>query len=108
MIELLGGLANYPFTHKTYLHWFHTVRGDESRLPAGSSLLHVFLRPPSRECITIDALAIGGHAVNLLWVDMITDAELEYKLANGAEALIEKMDAAGLSCVLDVHRSSVV
>jgi hypothetical protein len=102
-------LAEFPFIDDTWIGNGHTVYRFEPLFP--DSLLQHFLFLPPRPLPHREMpgrVRVENHPVQLLWVVPITDAEREFKLAHGADALAALLDRHRLPLVLDPVRPSVV
>ena len=108
MFNVMKGLAEMPFDDDTFLHWFHTVPNGMPMTAEPSLLTNFFFVPPYFEGAEFDTLKVGGDDVDILWMIPITDAELEYKLEHGSEALEELFDEHELSPVIDEQRESLL
>ena len=109
MISVLKGLAEMPFVDQTYLHWFHTVPNGKPMTVQPSLLTSFLLLPPYYEERPFsDGFVIDGHEVQPLMLIPITEAEREFAIEHGVEALEERFDAAEFAPVVDEERQSVV
>jgi hypothetical protein len=84
-VEFLYALAHF---HRTgaRLDLGHTVNFG-GPLWDGSSLDHGFLSFPYTEAAGFDSFDCGGAETTVAWLIPITEAERDYKRANGVEAL---------------------
>jgi Suppressor of fused protein (SUFU) len=64
--------------------------------------------PPYFEDEEFGRLTIDGDGVDFLWMVPITEAERQFAVAKGSQALEDRMREAGLSHVLDEGRQSIV
>ncbi|MHC4884757.1 MAG: suppressor of fused domain protein [Planctomycetota bacterium] len=108
MFSVLKGLAEMPFDDKTFLHWWHTVPNGMPMTAEKSLLTNYLFLLPYFEQETFDTLEINEDRVDLLWMVPITDAELEYKVANGAEALEKVFEEKGMDLPVIEQRESYV
>jgi hypothetical protein len=108
MFNVLKALAHLPFENATFLHWRHTIDLPWLGTADPPVLSTMLLLPPFMEDEDIDRLIIDGEPVNLLWVVPITDAELAYKTSHGADALLDRFEAAGVDPVAVAQRRSAV
>ena len=101
-IRLLKALARLPIASDTWLGWGHTMNHQED-FAESTKLCAAILTGPQgtedgREVCTLP----GGEEVNFYQVIPLYRDELEYKLAHGAEALLDKMK--GISFVVHPDR----
>ena len=108
LLQTCAALAGEP---DTWLGHGHTIPNGQPPAPLfpGSSLSAVLLLRTILEpdAFLGDHLVLEGDPVNLLWLVPITTAELELKLVQGLEALLQRFDDGGLSHVLDEGRGSL-
>jgi hypothetical protein len=109
MVSVLKSLAEMPLEDKTYLHWMHTVPNGQP-MTAKPSLLTSFLFLPAyfEDKAFSYELFVGGNQVQPLMLVPITEAEREFAVENGSEALAERFEEVGLDPVVDEQRKSVV
>lgn len=111
-VGLLRGLAHMPHAAGMWFATMDTLQFSEDPEPLfpASELTGLFLLPTPvlDDRRLVDELVIDGDPVSLLWVVPITPAESDYKLAHGAEALLEVFDRNALPVVFDEHRQSLV
>ncbi|MCG6155072.1 suppressor of fused domain protein [Rubinisphaera margarita] len=108
MFDVLKGLAEMPFDHDTFLHWWHTVPNGKPMTAEPSELTSYFFVPPYFEAVEFGDLKIEDDLVDVLLLIPITDSERAYARQHGSQAfekLIEKVD---LSPVVDESRTSIV
>jgi hypothetical protein len=108
MFNVLKALAHLPFENATFLHWRHTIDLPWLGTADPPVLSTMLLLPPFMEDEQVDSLIIDGESVNLLWVVPITDAELAYMTSHGADALLDRFEAAGVDPVAVAQRRSAV
>lgn len=108
MFHVLKSLAELPFESGSFLHWHHTVPSRVSMTGRESLLTSFFFLPPYFESDEFDSLKIDGDRVNILWLVPITDAEREFAVANGPEALEGLMVENELDPVVFEPRESLV
>ena len=109
-VRLLRNLAVYPRRYATFLDVTHTVpNGDEPEPYALNTKMMCALIGPSPFTETEMAAmpAIDGRAVQFASIIPIYRDEMEFKLAHGAAALLERLHAAGVTDLVDVRRPSV-
>ncbi len=104
-VRLLKMLARMPYLEKSWLGLYHDV--DFGRpLTAGTELCAVILDVFDDD---IEPLKLeSGDEVIFFNVIPIYRSEMEYKLAEGAQALAEKMSDGLLHGPVDIHRGAVV
>jgi hypothetical protein len=108
MFDVLMGLAEIPFREQTHLHWWHTVPNGMPMTPQPSLLTNFFLIPPFCESVDFDSLRIDDQRVQFLVVLPITDEELEFKLKQGATALLKIFEDKDFDCIVKEERQSYV
>lgn len=89
MYSVMKGLAEMPFESKTFVHWFHTVTTGKPTSSEASVLTNFLFVPPVFEAKALEGLSIAEERVDVLQLLPITDAGLQYKLTNGAAALLK-------------------
>ena len=108
MFNVLKGLAEMPFDNDTYLHWWHTIPNGMAMTAKPSLLTSFFFMPPYFEDEQFGTLQLDGDGVDFLWMVPITEAEREFAVTHGSQALEDRMRDAGLSHILDESRKSIV
>lgn len=108
MFNVLKALAEMPFDDDTYLHWWHTIPNGMPMTAKPSLLTSYFFMPPYFEDEQFGGLQLDGDAVDFLWMVPITEAEREFAVAHGSQALENRMRDANLAHVLDESRKSIV
>jgi hypothetical protein len=108
MFAVLKGLAEMPFDDDTYLHWYHTVPNGKPMTARVSQLTSFFFLPPYFEEDGFDSLIVEGDRVHILMLLPITEAEREYAMQHGSQALEEVMSSSDFDPVVDEERSSLV
>lgn len=108
-LRLLKFLARFPHEYDTWLWLGHTVPHGDPPEPfapdtelCGAIVLPPVLGPDGFERAEAAGRDINVHAVIPLHAD-----EMELKLRKGSDALVERLDQAGLSELLDPGRVSV-
>jgi hypothetical protein len=108
----LRWLAEAVHEWETYFAPTHTVpNGGDPPAPLlpGSLMTTAFFLEAIHEPEEVrHGLRLGDEPVNLLWMALITNAECDYKLQNGAEALIELLEEHSLPQCVDMSRQSYV
>jgi hypothetical protein len=108
--QLLQDLAELPHRFGTSLGTGHTVPHGDPPAPYApdTELCGVLLFPPVLQPDGFDTLTVGGREIDFLAVFPLYAAEMDFKLAQGLEPLIDRLDAAEVSEALVVDRPSVV
>jgi Suppressor of fused protein (SUFU) len=113
-LRWLQTLAGLPSTHQTWLGASHTIpNGDASVAPlkaiAADTLLSCWLLlPPACLPDEADTVQTANGPVVLLSMVAIYQAEMEFQLANGADALLAKLNAAEIDDTILLDRKSAV
>ncbi len=108
MHSVLKGLAEMPFEDDTYVHWHHTVPNGMPMTAGPSLLTSFFFLPPYFEAEDFDTLKIEGDPVQILMLLPITEAEREYAVAHGSQALEDLMSESEFDPVVDESRRSLI
>lgn len=108
MFNVLKGLAEMPFEDNTYLHWWHTVPNGMPMTSTPSLLTSYFFLPPYFEPKGFTDLVLDGDRVDFLWMIPITEAERQYAMQHGSQALEKKFEEVNLSPFVDESRKSLV
>jgi len=108
MFSILKGLAEMPFEDGTFLHWWHTVPNGMPMTATPSLLTSFFFLPPYFEREGFPELELDGDRVDFLWMIPITEAEREFAVQHGSEALEKKFEEVDLSPVVNESRKSFV
>ena len=108
MFNVLKGLAEMPFDNDTHLHWWHTIPNGMAMTAKPSLLTSYFFMPPYFEDEQFGSLQLEGDGVDFLWMVPITDAEREFAITHGSQALENRMRDVGISHILDESRKSIV
>jgi hypothetical protein len=109
-MRLLKFLARVPHEYATWLGEGHTIPNDDPPQPyaPGTALSGAMLGPPLLPPADFRVLERPEGAINFYAVIPLHGAEMEYKLAEGADALFDRLDEAGINEVVDPRRPSVV
>ena len=100
---LLKFLARFPHEYKTWLAQGHTIPNyDYEPIVEGSELSCAILLEMF-EGITTKC----KKGIKFYYVAPISEAETQYKLENGVDALIDKFDEHNVPIVVDIFRKSV-
>jgi hypothetical protein len=102
-------LARFPHQYGTWLGPFHTVPNGDPPEPfaAGTEFCCYLVREPATTPPEFAALRAGKKTIHFLGVVPIYRDEMEFALGEGQEALAARLDAAGVTELLDVGRPSV-
>jgi hypothetical protein len=108
-IQWLRTLARLPQRYATWLAPTHTIpNGDPPQpLSVDTGMCCMFMVPPICVEEKADVIETPRGPVMLISVVPLHAAEMRFKLEHGADALIERMAAAGCDDVIDVDRASV-
>jgi hypothetical protein len=107
---LLQELAVLPHRFGTDLGTGHTVPNGDPPEPYApdTEMCGVLLFPPVLQPDGFESLTVGEREIRFLGVFPLYAAEMNFKLAQGLEALIDRFDAAEVSEALVPRRPSVV
>lgn len=107
-IRLLKSIARLPGEDDTWVGWGHTVALNEGETYADNTeLCGTMLIGQQAADSEADVCRIsGGEEVNFYQLIPLYLEEMEYKLDNDADALLEMMD--DVSMVVDIHRHNVM
>jgi hypothetical protein len=108
-IGFLKWLARYPHDGGTYLASGHTVptSPDVAKLGEAGELSAALLIPPITWPDEAIAFTLSnGDRLNFYGVLLLHEEELEMKLNQGTDALLEKLEVNGVTEVLDILRPS--
>jgi len=106
-VRLMKLLARFPHEYDTWLGFGHTVpNGDPPRPYAGDTkLCAALIAPPVRFGDAFRTLTVSDDkVVEFYSVIPLYAEELEYKLSNGTEPLLDRFDEAGINELLDPKR----
>ncbi len=109
-VSMVRFFAHFPFEHSTWLGHGHTVPNGDPPAPMfdGSELVAALLidtivRPDNG---LAEKVIIDGDPVQFLWIVPITQAELDYALHRGVDALLDIFDDIRHPPVLNPRRAS--
>jgi Suppressor of fused protein (SUFU) len=105
-LQVLQELARFPHQHSTYLWDAHTIPWGEP-FATGTRLSNLIVLPPEQAPDGFDTFECRGNTVNILGLIALHDDELESCLNEGVDALCERLEAAGVTDVVDPRRESV-
>jgi hypothetical protein len=108
-IRWLKTLARFPHEYSTYIGWGHSMpNGDppeplaENTRLCGFVLLHPFLLPEAFQKLEVDA----KKSIYFAAVYPLYEEEMAYKLKHGTRSLVERLQKAGVTEVVDVRRKN--
>jgi hypothetical protein len=109
-VRLLKDLARLPHTYDTWLGFGHTVPNDDPPEPytPGTELCCALIDPVLFGPDGFETLERPEGPIHFYGVFAIHRDEMEFKLANDADALGERFDRAGVSEVLEPDRPSAL
>ena len=109
-LRLLQDLAALPHEFDTWLWLGHTVPNGDPPAPyaRGTKLCGVMLVPPLLVPDGFDTLRVGERQISFLAPLPLHADELQLKLDEGSDALVELLDQAELDEVVEADRPSVV
>lgn len=108
-LRWLKALAQLPHEYETWLGLWHTVpNGDPpASFAGGTALCAMMLTPPVLAGEEFALLTTeGGKEIAFYEVLPLHADELALKLAEGTDALIDRLDAAGVQPIVDPGRPS--
>ncbi len=107
-IRRLKELARYPHNAATSLMASHTLRFGETLGP-GTDMNSVVIWWPTYMDEGDDIVELpDGRTVNLYSIIPIYEAERQYAIANGTDALLDRLGEAGVTSLFDPDREAVV
>ena len=102
-------LARFPHEYATWFWQGHTIPNGEEMEPfAGTPFVGSMLHPPTLLPESFATFEAGDRNVSVFAVWPLHKEEMDYKLKRGADAVIEKLAAAGASELVDPSRPSAV
>jgi hypothetical protein len=108
-IRWLKTLARLPHEYRTWLGFGHTVPNGDPALPlAGTTQLcgWVLLRPRTLPSSFGSVELRGGGRIDVFGIVGLHQAEMDHKLAYGADSLLGGLLLARVSELLDINRPS--
>ena len=103
-------LARFPHEYDTWLGWGHTVPNGDPPVPFADNtrlccalLLQPLLMPPEFAELKVD----DEKTVHFYSLVPLYPEEVDFKLRQGVEALVERFDAGEVTELLDVRRANV-
>lgn len=109
-VRWLKILARFPHEHGTWLGYGHTIPNGNPPGPLAPStrLCGMMVVPPAGYSESFFRLPVSGEKTIHFWslVPLYAE-EMDFKLRNGADALLERMDRQGVTEVIDPSRPNV-
>lgn len=104
-------LARFPHQYESALGFGHSLpHGDppqplsDDTLMAGCILLPAITLPREADV----AVTASGRSIHIFAIHLLTADELQFKVTNGADALMDRFDAARLTDINDPRRKSML
>lgn len=109
-LRLLKFLARFPHEYDTWIGYGHTIPHGDPPEPYApdTDLCGTIVLPPLLGPTGFETADVAGREVNLLGVVPIHAGEMDLKLEKETDALVDLLDKARLSELLDPGRKSVV
>lgn len=110
-IRWLKKLARLPHEFNTWLGYGHTVPNGDPPEPFAPSVRFacMLVAPPLSVSDDWGPIQMAdGREIWVFGLYPLYSEEMEYKLANGTEALLDRFDALELNDIVDVNRPSAV
>lgn len=109
-IRWLKLLARFPHQHQTWLGFGHTIPNGDPPQPfaPGVGFCCMLLLSPLHTPEAFSPLRLSdGREVAFYALQPLYEAEMEFKLANGTDALLDRFDERGVDDIVDVGRADV-
>ena len=106
VVRLLKDLARLPIASDTWLGFGHTMDHEENFAENTKLCAAMLTAPQGTEDGSEVCILPSGEEVNFYQVIPLYRDELEYKLARGADALLDKME--GISFVVEPDRQDAI
>ena len=110
-IVVLKNVARYPHVHETWLAAGHTIGSSQQPMaldPENRFVGLILVKPRSFSEEAQQITVADGREIQYLAIIPLLKEELTFKLELGADALDEKLNAAGITELLNPHRRSVI
>ncbi|MEZ0450384.1 suppressor of fused domain protein [Sphingobacterium thalpophilum] len=109
-VYFLKRLARFPHEYKTWLGYGHTIpNGADAEEIANTGFGCMLLLPPmlsfGEEFLELKTK--DGNVINFYAMIPIYKEEMDYKLEEGTDALLDRFDEYGISELVDVDRPNV-
>lgn len=108
-IRLLKTLARMPFDYKTFLMIDHTVANTANYLPyANNTKLSAALigLEPTIKDMGFYKLQLKNKIINFFFVIPLYKEEADFKVKNGADALLKLFDKKGITALINPSREN--
>ena len=105
-IRLLKELARFPGENNTWLGWGHTVSYDGPLSYTTELCASILINPPCGNIVGNTCTLPNGEEVNFYQIIPLYGDELEFKLKNGTQKLLDKMNDNIL--LVNPHRLNVL
>ena len=109
-VRELKEIARLPHNHHTWLGYGHTIPNGDPPQPyaAGTRLSGMILLPPLEAPEDFFSLCVSPERTVHFWsLVALYPEEMELKLKDGTDALVERLDRAGVTAIIDPKRPSV-
>ena len=106
-VRLLKMLARLPHEYETWLGMGHTVPNGDPAEPYAdnTSFTCALIMPPLSAPEEFHTLQLDHQPeIHFYSILPLYEAETNFKLGRGLDALLDKLDAAGVRDVVDIHR----
>jgi hypothetical protein len=109
-VRWLRRLARLPHEHATWLGWGHTIPNGDPAAPLapGVPFTGFIIAPPTSLDEQDSVVRTPDRSIAIYAIYPLHPDELAHKLAHGADALFELLDAAGVTDEVDPARPSVL
>jgi len=108
MYNVLKGLAEMPFDCNTFLSYRHTVPNGMPMTAEPSLLTSYFLMQPYFESKGFTPMPIDGEKADILLMIPITEAERDFAVKKGSEALLTLFFEQDFDLVIDEQRQCLL
>lgn len=106
--NVLKGLAESPFDHDTFFHWYHNVPNGKPMTAVPSLLTAYLFLPPYLEVEDFSPMIVDGDETDFLMMVPITDSELKFIREHRVNAMLDVFDKHDFDYIIDEQRSSFV
>ena len=109
-VYFLKRLARFPHEYKTWLGYGHTIpNGMEAEDIANTGFGCMLLLPPmlSFDEEFLELKTKDGNLINFYAMIPVYKEEMDYKLEEGTDALLDLFDEYGISELVDIDRPNV-
>lgn len=110
-VRWLKTLARFPHEYETWLSVAHTIPNGEPPEPLAENTAFAgfMLVPPLTTSVEFHELLVPPlRTIHFHALLPLTAAEMEFKLKHGADALMERLEKAKVTELIDLRRKSVV